>query len=149
MSIIYKIWNRDIPVALLNDITQLYEVIFESQDASKIRDRIAAKEQVLILTAHHDSLLVGFKIGYAKSNTIFYSWLGGVQPPFRQYGIASELMTMQHQWASDNNFKWVETKTLNRWKNMLILNLKHGFEIFSTHNDNQNGQLKIIMRKAL
>jgi GNAT superfamily N-acetyltransferase len=79
---------------------------------------------------------------------VFYSWLGAVNSKYRRQGIAEELMRMQHDWCSQNGYKKIQTKTLNQWKSMLILNIKHGFDIVETFHDNK-GVLKIILEKNL
>jgi hypothetical protein len=63
-------------------------------------------------------------------------------------GIASGLMSRQHDWCRAHGFAKVRTKTLNQWRNMLILNLKHGFEITETY-PGTDGKLRIVLEKQL
>ena len=57
-------------------------------------------------------------------------------------------MKLQHDWCSKNSFSVIETRTKNKWKNMLILNLKNGFNIIGTFT-NEKGEPKIILEKNL
>lgn len=91
---------------------------------------------------------VAFKLGYSRTQTEFYSWLGAVLPEYRGLGIASDLMKAQHAWCKSQGYQVVETKTQNRFREMLLLNISAGFEIIGTHDSNEAG-LKIILRKKL
>lgn len=57
-------------------------------------------------------------------------------------------MEKQHQYLKENFYKVVQTKTMNRWRNMLLLNIKNGFDIDETYTDD-NGLHKIILEKRL
>ena len=46
-----------------------------------------------------------YKIGYAMTQTKYYSWLGGVRPDQRRQGLASELMERQHNWAAAQGYQ--------------------------------------------
>lgn len=81
-------------------------------------------------------------------NNKFYSWLGGVDPDYRKHGIALTLMEKQHEYLRKNGYKVVQTKTMNKWRNMLILNIKNGFNIIETYTDD-NGLQKIVLEKTL
>ncbi len=77
----------------------------------------------------------------------FYSWLGGVDPVYRGLGIASQLMTTQHSWSRKKGYAKVQTKTQNRFRSMLILNLNHGFEVIGTHTSDE-GALRSFWRRS-
>jgi ribosomal protein S18 acetylase RimI-like enzyme len=104
--------------------------------------------KLLALTAFENETLVAFKLGYALDATTFYSWLGAVKPAYRQLGLASELMRMQHAWCLKNGFNKVKTKTHNKFKDMLKLNINSGFEITGVETK-PDGDLRIIMNKKL
>ncbi|WNS77324.1 hypothetical protein RRV45_10165 [Bacillus sp. DTU_2020_1000418_1_SI_GHA_SEK_038] len=42
----------------------------------------------------------------------------------------------------------VQTKTMNKWRNMLVLNIKNGFDVIDTYTD-EKGIHKIILEKNL
>lgn len=92
--------------------------------------------------------MVGYKIGYQDRKSRFYSWLGGVYPEYRGQGIASELMLKQHEWCKQHGYAVVRTQTKNKWRSMLILNLRHGFNIVGTYTD-EKGEPKITLEKRL
>jgi len=98
--------------------------------------------------ARVDDQVVGFKLGYELDGQKFYSWLGGVTPELRGLGIASALMKCQHDWCRRQGYKRIHTKTQNRFREMLILNLKHGFEISGCHNSKESG-FKVVLEKRL
>ncbi len=129
-------------------ILALYQLIFHVENNHKFLQRIENEQDILFLLAYENQELAGFKIGYRKEEGLFYSWLGAVDYKYRGQGIAAELMCLQHDWCRQNGYKKVQTKTLNQWKSMLILNLKHGFDITKTYRD-EKGTLKIILEKML
>ncbi|MBS4198542.1 GNAT family N-acetyltransferase [Bacillus sp. FJAT-49732] len=131
---------------IMTGILQIHEGIF--QDSSIMVKKMENKRNLLIHVASINSKVVGYKIGYEISNEKFYSWLGGVDTTFRNLGIATKLMEKQHQYLIDKGYKIVQTKTKNKWRQMLILNIKNGFNIMDTYID-KNGEIKIILEKNL
>ncbi|MDQ0225912.1 hypothetical protein J2S02_002256 [Metabacillus niabensis] len=57
-------------------------------------------------------------------------------------------MEMQHQWIKENGYSYVQTKTMNKWRSMLILNIKNGFDVIDTYID-KKGLQKIVLEKRL
>jgi ribosomal protein S18 acetylase RimI-like enzyme len=106
------------------------------------------KPKLRIDVAIDGKKVVGYKIGYALNREQFYSWLGGVDADYRNQGIASKLMEQQHLYITESGYKAVQTHTKNKWRSMLILNIKHGFDIIGTYTDNE-GEPKIILEKKL
>ena len=132
----------------LEEIREFYASIFERVDFDKFEKRIDEAEKLLINLALNEEKIVGFKIGYRIATKTFYSWVGGVDAQFRGRGIAAELMRRQHEWCAANGFEIIRTKTMNRFKSMLILNLKNGFDITEVYRD-ARAQIKIILEKDL
>lgn len=146
MGFEYFILNSIPAVDVLNGILELHKDIFGTSD--DLINKMASKPQLLVITAMDGKKVIGYKIGYAIDNNKFYSWLGGVDPNYRKHGIASMLMEKQHQYLKENGYKVVQTKTMNKWRNMLILNIKNGFDVIDTYTD-KNGLHKIILEKNL
>lgn len=124
----------------------LHENIFQ-QDASFIKQVLSSRPFLILIAVDYDNV-VGYKIGYQDRPRRFYSWFGGVDPTYRGRGIASELMRRQHLWCRQNGYQTVRTYTKNKWRDMLILNLRHGFDVIGTYTDSQ-GEPKIILEKRL
>jgi len=124
----------------------LHSTIFKTQSSDSIEEELCARPKFLILVALDNDQVVGYKIGYQDRKTRFYSWLGGVYSDYRGQGIASELMLRQHDWCKSQGYAVIRTQTKNRWKNMLILNLRHGFDVVGTYTD-EKGESKIILEK--
>jgi predicted GNAT superfamily acetyltransferase len=131
-----------------NEIFELYRAIFNSEPNDEARERLSISRDILTLLAYNNNLPVGFKVGYRQDPDTFYSWLGGVLPEFRGNGLASQLMNRQHNWARSMGYKFIQTKTLNRWREMLILNLRNGFNITGTYVG-KDGRLRLILEKSL
>jgi predicted GNAT superfamily acetyltransferase len=133
---------------ILRGILSLYHTVFGYEKTEKVEKRYATMPQLHTVLALYDNQIVGFKTGYALDERIFYSWLGCVDNQFRGQGIAVKLMNMQYEWCKNKGYLTIQTKTMNRWREMLILNLKTGFEIVETYRDEQ-GVLKIILEKKV
>ena len=123
------------------DMINLYAEIFEDADISFFKQRIAEHQKLLSVLAYYDNQLTGFKVGYPYDEIIFYSWIGGVSEKFRQQNIATHLALLQEQWAKDYGFTKLKTKSMNRFKAMMVLNLKSGYNITKVYT-NTKGQTK-------
>jgi ribosomal protein S18 acetylase RimI-like enzyme len=142
----YKAFESlDTEAAWYISMCALHDLIFPSQSSDSIKVELTVRPQFLILVALEHERVVGYKIGYQDRNNRFYSWFGGVNRDYRGRGIASELMVRQHEWYEKKGYKVVQTKTRNKWRSMLILNLRHGFDIVGTYTD--EGEPRIILEK--
>ena len=131
---------------IIDGILQLHENIFE--DSKTLVGKIKSKPKVLINVALDQSTVVGYKIGYELESHKYYSWYGAVHEEYRGKGIASRLMEQQHHFLVESGYQIVQTKTRNKWRNMLILNIKNGFDVLETFTDNE-GIHRIVLEKTL
>lgn len=131
---------------LLNQILILHENIFKDSDT--LVNKAKSKPKIVFTLAVEEGEVIGYKIGYELESDGFYSWLGGVNDLYRKKGIASKLMNQQHLYLKDKGYKVIQTKTKNKWRNMLILNIKNGFDVIGTYTDS-SGEPKIILEKRL
>ncbi|KAB1160542.1 GNAT family N-acetyltransferase [Tenacibaculum aiptasiae] len=132
----------------LEELLTLYTSVFNDAITEFFLERIQTKEKVFSIIAYYNNNPVGFKIGYQYNSNTFYSWVGGVLPQYRKKGIASQLAKLQENWALQNGFKKLRTKSMNKFKPMLILNLKNGFDIIQVYT-NEKGQTKIVFEKSI
>ena len=146
MNFEFIIFNSIPDGDVLNSILELHKVIFGTSD--DLINKMFSKPQLLVITAMDDNKVIGYKIGYAIDSNKFYSWLGGVDTEYRKHGIASKLMEKQHQYLKDNGYDVVQTKTMNKWRSMLVLNIKNGFDVIDTYID-EKGIHKIVLEKSL
>ena len=133
---------------LLDEILEVYKSIFDDYKLDFFKSRIHKKEGVLIILCYNSDMLVGFKIGYRYNETTFYSWVGGVLLSFRQKGIAKHLAKLQEENVITKRYSKMRTKSMNRFKPMMILNLKNGFNIVQVYT-NDIGQTKVVFEKEL
>ena len=142
--------------ALVHELEALYAAVFGvtggsepgGMEAMDLAGRLGHKARIHIALARVGRRLVGFKIGYERKPGHFESWLGGVAASHRGQGIAGELMRRQHAWCRANGYRTVRTLTTNRWRDMLILDLRHGFEIVGTYTD-RRGEPRLILERCL
>lgn len=126
-------------------IAELQDRILGGEGGRSLAGRLGRERGVIVLTASEGERLVGYKIGFARE-THWYSWSGGVDPSWRRRGIARELMDRQHRLVAAAGWDRIRTKTRNRFKAMLVLDLLCGFEIVGLEADGR-GDLKIHLEK--
>ncbi|MFD1032647.1 GNAT family N-acetyltransferase [Metaplanococcus flavidus] len=146
MNIRYQKFEEQPNSEIIESIAKVHKEIFGGTD--QWLEKLKSKQKVLVNIALKDSEVIGFKIGYALDEITFYSWLGGVSSQYRNYGVASELMKQQHTDLKEMGYEVVQTKTMNKWRNMLLMNIRDGFDIVGTKID-ERGELKIILEKKL
>ncbi len=133
---------------ILRGVVELYHSIFGTEKTDELIERVNFSFHLFSIVALDDDKVIGFKIGYRLDSAVYYSWLGGVDEGYRGLGIAQKMMTLQHNWCREQGYQRVQTKTLNRWRGMLILNLKQGFDIIGIYVG-KDGSPKIILEKKL
>ncbi len=135
--------------ALGNELARLCTESFDTFDPAYLTGRLAHVCDPCAVLAHDgDGALTGFKLGYRRGSSLFYSWLGAVHPTARRQGLATALMERQHAWASHTGYRDVETRTRAPNASMIVLNLKSGFIITGFETDRQ-GIGVVTQRKRL
>lgn len=132
--------------AKLKALTSIYRTIFDDSDVPFFIDRLKTQPKALSVLAYIDNELIGFKIGYPYNETKFYSWIGGVLPEYRNKGIATLLLANQEIQVKKLGYNSLRTKSMNKFKPMMIFNLKNDFNIVKLYT-NTNGQTKIVFEK--
>ena len=147
-SYTYHTIQAELDSQIFDQVLLLYNLLFDDANSEFFAERLHYKEDVIINLCYKDKVLIGFKIGYRYNKTTFYSWVGGVIEQERNKGIAKKLMLVQHQTAKEKGYQRIRTKSMNRFKPMMILNLKNGFDIVQVYT-NDSGQTKIVFEKDL
>ena len=150
MEIQYYVYTALPPASLVRSLLDLLTGVFDNQTSAELQTEFTYqlnRTGLQTLLAVTDGRVVGCKIGYERKPGHFYSWLGAVHVDFRGQGIAAELMRLQHDWCFQHGYHTVRTQTYNRWRQMLLLNLRFGFDIVGTVQGKRG--LMIIMEKNL
>ena len=142
------VMTHELSEKMKKEIEEIYPQVFGSFNKEKFYDRFNFHKKFLLIMAYKNNLPVAFKFGYALDSDLFYSWTGGVIPSERRQGIAEELMRRQHKWCIENKYQFIETRSRNRFPEMIALNIKWGFKITGTFTET-DGAPKIIFRKDL
>lgn len=128
--------------------SQIPEFAHTKANKDKFERRLNNKDN-LILIAVKDKKVVAYKIGYALSDTTFYSWLGGVLPQYRRQGIATKLREYQESWAKQAGYLEIEVKSMNCFPAMLTLLITNGYHIFGYEHGETKSTGKIRFYKTL
>ncbi len=131
-------------IAVVSDLGKLS---FPNWKADIFEHRLKTFSPIHLDLAFMDGQAVGFKLGYASSPTLFYSWLGAVQPRFRGLGIGGALLQNQHDWCQQQGYQTIQTKCMNYNQTMLRLNAKHNFQVVSMEQTDEG--IKLVMAKSL
>lgn len=127
---------------------KLHVATFGEDYTQKMEEELPTMRNCILWIAHENNKVLGFKLGYELEIDEYYSWRGAVIVEERKRGIGSTLMLAQHKWCKDNGYARIQTRTRNQWRDMLMLDLKHGFNITGTILDEKQ-RLKIILEKDL
>lgn len=137
-----------VDVAEINQMAPLVKSVFGEWDEKWFMSTFQNHHKFFLQFALIDQKPVAFKFGYELDRSTFYSWLGGVDPEFRGLGLAQELMKQQNNWCKEQGYRRVQTKTQNNFPEMLILNIKNGYQVIGTHLSD-TGAIKIVLEKSL
>lgn len=148
MDLRYELFQGAPNSNILNALLNIYDALFEDAQLEFFKDRMRTKKDLVTTLCYHEETLIGFKIGYRYDDNTLYSWVGGVLPKCRRQGVAQQLLMLQHTWALKQGYQKIRTKSMNRFKPMIILNLQNGFDIKKVYT-NEHGQTKIIFEKLL
>lgn len=140
--------TTDVTGADIEIIAPLIERAFGEWDVNWFHSTFNNHAKFHLAIGYIEDQAIGFKLGYERDKWEFYSWLGAVLPEYRGLGVASDLMRTQHEWCRKQGYRKVLTKTQNRFRDMLFLNLKNGFDVIGTHVSDQGG-VKIVLEKKL
>jgi predicted GNAT superfamily acetyltransferase len=85
---------------------------------------------LLVIGAYMGGELIGFKVGYPKDRTVFYSAKGAVDPNWRRKGVARRLLHFMMSRVYLSGFDTLQYHTFpNRDPGMLVLGLQEGFKV--------------------
>ena len=143
-------YKNRIPAKVLTDLVSLARAVFnEPASRAAVQRELQTKSRLIAIVAYKDRKPCGYKIGYEQSAERFYSWIGGVHPDHRSKGLARDLMKRQHDEARAAGYKIVVTHTRNKFKEMLLLNIRTGFSIVGVKHGLGERELAIVMEKML
>ncbi len=133
------------------EIILLYQALPEFSSRHQLQDlhtRLTERQSSLLI-AEVAGQPAGFKVGYALSDTTFYSWLGGVLPEYRRCGVAQALLQAQEQWAVQQGYRRLAVKTRNGFKAMLLLLLRNDYQLLKLEPEGEVEDFRLFLEKRL
>jgi GNAT superfamily N-acetyltransferase len=125
-SVAAGVYVEEIALDRIEVIRALNTAIFQEERIINTFDR----EDLLMLLALHDTMPVGFKIGYRYGKDTFYSAKGGVLPGFRRQGIARLLLREMLERVRARGFRRFIYDTFpNKHPGMTVMGLAEGFRV--------------------
>jgi GNAT superfamily N-acetyltransferase len=135
---------------LVGRVLQMEQKVFDPPLSEEIVSKeLEGRKDILALFASSQGVYCGYKVGFQHSPEIFYSWIGGVVTSYRRLGIATRLMETQHTMVKAMGYKFVRTSTKNKYREMLLLNIKFGFDITGVQKKLRENDLSIVLEKEL
>lgn len=135
---------------LVLDLVSIENQVFEKpMSAEDIVAELGGRKSLVVLVAYSGASPCGYKIGFEYSVSTFFSWSGAVVPACRRCGLGTRLMEEQHLKAKQMGFIYMRTHTKNKYREMLILNLKFGFDITGFYKTLGEAQPGIVLEKML
>lgn len=131
--------------ALYRGVVDLHREAFES-DLTVLVEELSYRKDVLLLVAHDDDRVLGYKLGHRFEPRVYFSLTGAVTESARRQGIAKALMERQHAWCQEQGYLAVRTETKNEHRAMLLFNIADGFDVIGTFT-NHRSQTQIILLK--
>jgi GNAT superfamily N-acetyltransferase len=147
VTIGYERWQGSVADAAA-PLLALCRSVFPAFTDAYLLERLPRLTDPLLWLAVEGDAWKGFKLGYRRGDALLYSWLGGVTPESRGKGVAPELMRLQHEAAAMEGYRFVETRTRAANNPMILLNLRHGFQIAGFEID-ARGIPVVTQRKPL
>jgi predicted GNAT superfamily acetyltransferase len=147
VTIAYSLHEAPFDPALLREVTQLARTVFDEPTLA-LEWRLATMPHATAVLARSRGRLVGFKLGYAMTESKYYSWLGGVHPGARGSGVARQLMRHQHRWLTERGCALVETATDEGNVAMARINLREGFAVCGSRSEPGRSQVLYLKRLA-
>lgn len=137
--------------ATIPEIVRLYHAMpeFEApREEAEILRRLETRETIALI-AYCDGEPAGFKLGYGLEQDLFYSWLGGVLPAYRNGGIAGRLLQAQETLSRQAGYRRLQVKTRNGFPDMLRLLIKHGYHIIDFEKKSPSLASRLLLEKTL
>jgi len=144
----YSKLSEEVIETLVELETQVFD---EPLTREIIEKKLGSKSKISILIGYIENKLCAYKVGFQcdLDPNYLYSWIGGVVPAYRRLGIARALMERQHELAKAEGFKCIRTRTKNKYRSMLILNLRAGFDVVDVYTKAGEKYPGIVLEKEL
>ena len=146
VTIAYSLHQAPFDPQLIHELTRLARTVFD-EPTLDLEWRLTVMPHATAVLARDDGRLVGFKLGYAMTESKYYSWLGGVHETARGNGVARKLMRRQHRWLRDMGCSQVETTTDQANAAMARVNLQEGFSVCGSRT--MPGRVQVLYLKLL
>ena len=147
VKIAYTLHQAPFDESLLHEVTQLAREVFGDASLDVAWRLGVMPNATAVLARDVAGRLVGFKLGYAMTESKYYSWLGGVHVAARGGGVARQLMRRQHRWLAECGCRLVETSTDQGNLAMARVNLQEGFRVCGRRSS--PGRVKVLYLKSL
>lgn len=130
----------------LSEISEMNRIIFLEERIINRYDH----EHLIILMALVNGIKAGFKVGYGKSDGVFYSAKGGVMPVFRRKGLATVMLKYMISKAAEAGFDRFQFDTFpNLHPEMLILGLNEGFRVSDAGWNKRHSEFRVQLEVSI
>lgn len=137
--------NAEILSLLVNLEQAIFEKPLQAADFSK---ELRSKRNLRIVIASIDNVPCGYLVAFEfYLSNVFFNWSTGVASSFRKRGVGTKLLNELDKVARELGYSCLRTHTKNKYRDMLVLNIKSGWQVSGTYKLLQESQLGIILEK--
>jgi len=130
-------------------IEKVNKVVFnEENSVEKMKNRLATYRNCFISLCKDEGKVAGYAFGYEKKGK-YYLWMMGVLPEHRGKGIGKKLLAHQESFAREQGYDSMYVKSSNKWKSMLVLLLKNGFDFIGFKENEWKNSPALWLEKKL
>ena len=146
MTFEYELKTGPISSATVQEIQRLSERVFGNYFETEGDWRFGHMPDMTVFEARSEGALVGFKIGYALTQTRYYSWLGGVVPEYRRDGVAQALLSEQEERVRGVGYLRIRVKSMRKFPGMLALLQTNGYTLVPARGGADSAKLTFEKR---
>lgn len=141
---------NELASSMIGKVIDVHSKVHGETSVDHLLEFIEHQKNLTTIVSLKEGVAVGYKIGYELKPNKYLSWMSGVDPKHRRFGIASEMMRLQHEWVKKQGYSTIRTESSNLWPAMLILNIRFGFRIVGTYTQGvPHDEPKIVFEKEL
>lgn len=119
---------------IISDLITAIPEFDNKNSAEDITDRLHGK-QAAIWCYYMGDDIAGFLICYDIDEFTYYNWIMGVLPDFRRQGCGEYMIDHFEDCAEKYGYRKCAVKSMNKYRSMLALLLRKGYDILSVESD--------------
>lgn len=119
---------------VISDLIKAIPEFWNKTSAEEISDRCCGKQPGFWCSWIGDTM-AGFLVSYALDDLTYYNWIMGVLPDFRRQGCGTYMIDHFESCVAKYGFRKCAVKSMNRYRSMMALLIRKGYDILLVEAD--------------